>query len=215
MQFPYWDPLGGEVKAERAENRLYLEDVDWELMERWNREAPSKAPIVRLERFNDVPEADIVEFCGLCSETTNQAPSGDLPSELIITPQKRREYEEYFKKQGYEWTTLITRENDGTISGLTEIFYRSAEPFRIEQELTGVQMAYRGRGLGKWLKSTMMLYIREEYPEALYITTGNNSSNEPMLSINDRMGFRIHSRQKFYEFDLKNLVCRFEEGNDV
>ncbi|MGY5853094.1 MAG: hypothetical protein RTU92_05970 [Candidatus Thorarchaeota archaeon] len=51
--------------------------------------------------------------------------------------------------------------------------------------------------MGKWLKSEMILHIREKYPDSLYIRTGNNTSNVPMLSINDRMGFKIHTRQKF------------------
>lgn len=204
-QFAFWSELKGEVKAERAESRLYMEDADWHLMQKWNDEGPRNAPRVRIEVFNDIPAADLEEFCLLYTETFNQAPAGDVPAEVVVTPEKRREYEGYFKKQGYEWTTMITREEDGAISGLTEIFHRAQEPFRIEQELTGVQEKYRGRGLGKWLKSEMILFIKKEYPNALYITTGNNDSNAPMLSINDRMGFRVHKKQRFYEFDNPNI----------
>jgi len=76
--------------------------------------------------------------------------------------------------------------------------------------ITGVQESYRGRGLGKWLKSGMILLIRDKYPQATYITTGSNVSNAPMLSINDRMGFKVHSKQKFYEFALQDLYNRLK-----
>ncbi|MHA2365813.1 MAG: GNAT family N-acetyltransferase, partial [Candidatus Hodarchaeales archaeon] len=58
------------------------------------------------------------------------------------------------------------------------------------QDLTGVKQEYRGRGLGKWLKSALLLRIRNEFPKVNIVTTGNATSNAPMLSINERLGFK-------------------------
>ena len=62
----------------------------------------------------------------------------------------------------------------------------------IEQLLTGVKQEHRGRGLGKWLKAVMLLRIKDEFSNVNTITTGNATSNAPMLSINNRLGFKIH-----------------------
>jgi GNAT superfamily N-acetyltransferase len=204
----YCHKLEGKVVAERHLNRLYLADVDWDLMEQWRREGAARAPGVTLERFEDAPEKDIVEYCRLYTEVTNQAPAGDLAGDLIVTPEQRRQEEKEFGANGYEWHTMISREPDGTISGLTEIFCAPVEPWRLEQELTGVKAKYRGRGVGKWLKAEMLAFAAERYPEASFIDTGNADHNAPMVSINERMGFRQILAQQFFEFDMEDLSGR-------
>jgi mycothiol synthase len=196
--------------AERHLNRLYLADVDWGLMEQWRREGARRAKGVAIGRFEDAPEKDIEQFCQLYTEASNQAPAGDLPGELIVTPEQRRQEETELKANGYEWHTTISREPDGTISGLTEMFYAPAEPHRLEQELTGVRVAYRGRGVGKWLKAEMLCFAASRYPKARFVNTGNADQNAPMVSINERMGFRELRAQLFFEFDMENMASRLD-----
>ena len=62
------------------------------------------------------------------------------------------------------------------------------EPEHVHQDLTGVQEKYRGRGLGKRLKAEMIFQIRDNYPEAKFISTGNAMLNKEILSINQAMG---------------------------
>jgi GNAT superfamily N-acetyltransferase len=93
---------------------------------------------------------------------------------------------------------------------MTEITYTPQQPHLIEQELTGVRQAYRGRGLGKWLKAEMLFFIRSEYPDARFVDTGNADHNAPMLSINQRMGFENLLSQTFFEFDVGDLSQRLK-----
>jgi GNAT superfamily N-acetyltransferase len=132
----------------------------------------------------------------------NQAPEEDLPGKIKVTPERRRIDEKNYTEKGYIWVTIISRESSGAISGLTEIFYHPDNPHFIEQELTGVKKKYRGRGLGKWLKSEMLFYIKKRFPDIEFITTGNNDANEAMLSINDRMGYKRYKSEIFFEFDI-------------
>jgi GNAT superfamily N-acetyltransferase len=203
---PLCHKLGGKVVAERHFNRLYLADVDWSLMEQWRREGATRASGATIERFEDVPKRDIEQYCQLYTEVANQAPAGDLAGEMVVTPQQRRQDEDEVRKNGYEWHTMVSREPDGTLSGLTEMFYAPVEPWQLEQELTGVGEAYRGRGLGKWLKAEMLRFIVDRYPEAVFVNTGNADQNAPMVSINERMGFREILAQPFYEFDINQLA---------
>lgn len=41
----------------------------------------------------------------------------------------------------------------------------------------------------------MLTVIREEFPRAHYIETGNANANAPTLSINQRLGFRRYQTQ--------------------
>ncbi|MHA1435819.1 MAG: GNAT family N-acetyltransferase, partial [Candidatus Heimdallarchaeota archaeon] len=64
---------------------------------------------------------------------------------------------------------------------------------------------YRGRGLGKWLKAEMALFIKNQYPEIKFIQTSNADMNDPMLSINDRMNFKLQHTLLTYHFNLETL----------
>jgi GNAT superfamily N-acetyltransferase len=102
----------------------------------------------------------------------------------------------------------LTREADGTISGITDIAYSPFQPDRVSQRFTGVRVEARGRGLGKWLKASMLEYIRRTYPEAEWVTTGNANSNDPMLGINHKLGFRRYRGNTTYQISRDSLAAR-------
>ncbi len=197
--------LEGEVAIEAAENRLKMAEVDWDMIEAWDKEGPERAPDVKLETFEDVPEEYIEPYCEIYTDLMNQQPLGELDFEEKTTPEKRRVQEKETRDKGCQWFTRITREANGDISGTTEIFYIPEEPHKMHQMLTGVNEKYRGKGLGKWLKANMLLHIRDQYPEVKTIVTGNADSNAPMLSINERMGFKRYLGETVYKFQIKDL----------
>jgi RimJ/RimL family protein N-acetyltransferase len=197
----------GTISNEGATNRLYFSDANWDLMEDWRKTVSKKANKegMEMEDFYECPEDIIEEYMLLYTETMNQQPLGELEYVPKFTPETRRFDEKRLSEKGVEWYTLITRENDGTISGLTEYFYFKQAPHRIEQGLTGVKEVFRGRGLGKWLKAEMMFRVKERFPEVKYFETGNATENAPMLSINERMGFKEFLPNKLYKFKLEEL----------
>lgn len=199
--------LGGEVALEAAENRLHMKEVNWSMIEQWKNEGSRIAEQegVTMHSFTDCPEDILAEYVNIYTETINQQPLGEIEGEMRVTPESRRTQEEQIKQQGLKWYTQITREKDGKISGLTEFLQIPEMPERIMQLLTGVKMEYRGRGLGKWLKADMLLYIRDNFPETKFIQTDNAISNVSMISINDRMGFKLNIAQTMYKFDLEEL----------
>ena len=90
---------------------------------------------------------------------------------------------------GGTWIIIVTMENNGEISGLTELRYNPAFKNVIKQELTGVKEKYRG----KWLKASMLLELRKQLPEVKIIRSENVINNAPMISINDKLGFKFYS----------------------
>jgi GNAT superfamily N-acetyltransferase len=194
--------LGGVISYKNYESRLYLDNIDWKLIRSWILNVHQKSPGICLERFDDVPESFLEEYCSLFTEVANQAPMEDLEGQEIVTPRTRRQKEERFREIGYLWTTFISREMDQKISGLTEIIYDPKRPFVVFQELTGVKQEYRGRRLGKLLKAKMLLYLKYNYPAVKYIQTGNAQSNQHMLQINREMGFKTYVEGHAYKFLL-------------
>ena len=100
---------------------------------------------------------------------------------------------------------MFTVEEDGEISGLTEMEYNPGLKTMITQGLTGVKEKHRGRGLGKWLKSAILLQVKEQYPEVKTVRTENVTTNAPMLSINNRLGFKFHRESIEAQIILEKL----------
>ncbi|MHA2248050.1 MAG: N-acetyltransferase family protein [Candidatus Hodarchaeales archaeon] len=196
---------GGTVAIHGSENRLQMSSLDWNMIRDWIEEGPIRAEGVTLEQFVDVPEEDIEEYCIIYTETMNQQPFGELEGRAKITPESRRMSEKRLRKREGIWTTLISREKDRTISGLTEVFYFPDKPIMLNQNLTGVKEKFRGRGLGKWLKAAMLEWVKEEYPKVQTIITGNATTNAPMLAINKRLGFKEYKSGTAYKFPVDEL----------
>lgn len=198
--------FNGEITAEGYRSRLYLKDVDWKLINNWRVNSKVKAKEAKIEVYsNYIPENILEDYCEILTETWNQAPAGDMPNENIFSPEWRRSTEKVANDKGTEWITMITREQEGVMSGITEIFHNPREDYA-EQDITGVRVRYRGRNLGKWLKAEMIYYLKDKYPSIRYIITGNNEKNAPMLSINTRMGYKKYQRRTFYNIKLEELV---------
>ena len=206
--------LGGKESQIGSENRLKLEEVNWDMMKEWRSlgEDLGKRENVKIEFFEDCPEDIIQEYTEIYTETMNQQPLGDYDGKIIDTPETRREEEEEEeknKKRRLEWYTMVTREKDGKISGLTEMLYHPDTSHKGYQNLTGVKEKYRGKGLGKWLKAAMLFWYHDKYPNIKYISTGNADTNAPMLSINERMGFKTFISNTEYSFEAEKLYDKY------
>ncbi|MDH5401233.1 MAG: hypothetical protein OEZ01_00715 [Candidatus Heimdallarchaeota archaeon] len=195
------ESFNGELTHKHYSNKSEIKELDWQMIDDWIEEGRKKAVGVTLERYNEIPEDDIEEYARVYTEVENQAPDGSS-GRIAVTPEHIRIGEKRAKDIGTTITVIISREEDGVISGLTEIMYNPRESDKIQQELTGVLEKYRGRGLGKWLKAEMLVHIRSTYPDVTYISTGNAMENAPMLSINNRLGFKPQNVWHVYEFDL-------------
>ncbi len=201
------EAIGAQVAQRRQENRLYLDRIDWQMVERWAEQGPSRSPNATLQWFvNRIDDAIIEEYCKMYTETFNQRPLDELGmGDVIFTPEMHRERETTNTEVGETWLTAITRETDGSISGLTEVLYSADRETMIQQLLTGVKEPYRGSGLGKWLKAAMLQRVRKEFPQVKVVTTDNATSNAAMLSINERLGFKTHKEPITAQITLESL----------
>jgi len=197
--------LRGELVHQEVQHRLYMEDLNWQLAEKWLEKGRIKSPGTKIELFQECPESDIEEFTRIYTEIINERPIGDMKQELITTPESRRIEERNLKRRGIEWYTMISREHDGQISGLTDIMYNPEEPHRIMQYFTGVLSRYRRKGLAKRLKAEMFAFIKKRFPDVEYITTSTAKENLPMQSINKQLGFLRQKTCFIFRWALRDL----------
>ncbi|MHA1210904.1 MAG: GNAT family N-acetyltransferase [Candidatus Heimdallarchaeota archaeon] len=199
---------GAKLVNEFTKNRLAIKNIDWKLVQNWIKEVKANAPGVKLEEFSIVPEKDIVEISKLETILEMDMPALEEDNKWVdvFTPEKRRKEEKRWKELGRKKHIIISREENGIISGYTEITYSEIDqPGKIRQGLTGVLKEYRGRGLGKFLKAQMLLYIKENIKYGKYIRTGNADHNIPMMKINEKLGFKPFILELAYKFVTEEL----------
>lgn len=197
---------GGQVVIHASQNRLQLNEINGELVNHWVTEGQQKNVSTSLVVCDEVPEDDLGSFCDAMNAAAQTAPTGGLGSVRLVTPERRRKRERQDRKEGKERITLFAQEPDGRVSGITEMIFIPQLSDRINQGWTGVRAEDRGRGLGKWLKAQMLVLVQERYPSVSFVITGNADSNDSMLSINRRLGFKTYSSGIGFMFNVNELA---------
>ncbi|HEY2596878.1 MAG TPA: hypothetical protein VGJ79_00170 [Candidatus Dormibacteraeota bacterium] len=203
--------IGAESRFGGAENRLDLRSVDWAMLKRWAKEGARKSPTTKLEVYDGhLPEEMWEDYCPQFSTMLNTMPWEQLDhGDIVVTPAHMKDWIERLDEQGANDHTMLTREPDGVISGITDMTYApSWKPGTIHQGFTGVRGDARGRGLGKWLKAAMLLHVHERYPDVVVVATENAGSNAPMLGINKKMGFKEYRAGTEYQISREKLNLR-------
>ncbi len=198
--------IGGKEALEMQDNRLHLDDVDWNMVSQWVEEGLKRSPGTRIEFFRSIPDEMLEQYCDVFTEVSNQAPRDELRvGDQIVTPESWRARMEKYAEAGMKYLAALTIEENGVISGLTDVAWYPSQPSFLMQSFTGVQEKHRGRGLGKWLKGAMLLRVRDEFPSVITVSTQNATSNDPMLHINRQLGFKLYREIYVFQMELRKL----------
>lgn len=200
----YLDMVGAEKALVMRENRSYFKDLDWEMIQNWIKEGKQKNSETKLMIVEEVPDDIVEEYCKTLTFAGNQAPRDRLEGgDFVMTPENYKKNEREAKIMKIEKHIALTLEKNGEVSGLTELMYYTQNN-TLSQGLTAVLENYRGRKIGKWLKASLLVHIRNKYKVA-YIKTFNAESNDSMLSINTRLGYEKYSELINYQIKLEEL----------
>ncbi len=201
---------GAEPKMTEIESRLKLSEVDWQALERWVAEGAARSPQTRLEIYDGpMPDASLAEYAPQLTAMLNSMPWEGLDhGDIVVTPERIRDFNERLAMVGEVPHTVLTREPDGVVSGITDVTWAPFRRSLLYQQFTGVRPDARGRGLGKWIKAAMVLHLRDLHPDLEWIVTENAHSNGPMLNINRAMGFKPYRTSIDYQLTKAALEAR-------
>lgn len=195
-----------QLSQVKSRSKLFLQNVNWIYINNTIAEFNRRSLNVKFHAHSIIPENRIQEFSKLYTEIDNQQPRGIASFHLEYSPDRIRDDDKNFAKANISRIFIYSTERNGDISGFTEIIYPQRPGDKIGQGLTGVKKKYRGRNLGKVLKCLMLLYIKENFQNAQYITTANAEDNPWMLSINKDLGYEIYSIRKSYLLNKNSLL---------
>jgi GNAT superfamily N-acetyltransferase len=201
--------LGAQKGLEGHVNQLKLVDLDHSLINRWLEHGIQLASEFELGLWEGpYPEDQLVAVTQLI-ELTNQQPFGDIEiNDMHMTPEQLRQTEQQlFARGSQRWTFYVIDKANGKFAGYTETIWNPNRPEILLQDMTGVFLEYRNRGLGRWLKAAMLDKVFKERPQVKYVRTGNADSNAAMLKINNELGFQPYMANIFWQIEIERILA--------
>jgi mycothiol synthase len=208
--FRFSEKIGATEAGRQRTNRLTIDQVNWDRMQQWVAEGQSRNPDIELIRIDLPPAASLIApICDLITEINRNQPRDDLEGmSYIITPEELMKEAKRLEELKVERVIFTTRGPDHTLRGMTDMFYSQAKATHANIGLTGVRREFQNHGLGKWLKAAMLLDLHDHHPEVKFVDTNNFNNNSPMLSINERMGFKLFEQYVFYKIRVHDLAAK-------
>lgn len=208
--------IGATRASEGGENQLNLADVNRALLKRWMRQGEALSREFCLELWEGpVPERYLSGMVALIQELINDAPRDALELEDTSHIDKTWRPFEAMEIAGgrRRWMMVAIHRADDRLAGMTGVVWSPRHPGVIWQHGTGTLRDFRNRGLGRWLKASMLDKILRELPQARTIRTGNASSNAPMLKINYELGFKPFLSRPIWQVGTETVGKYLAESN--
>ena len=193
--------LGLEPKSVAVCRRQFLQELEPGLADRLYDEALPHSDGYELVRIAGSTPEDLLPALAEATAAINDAPLDDLELEdEVFTPDRVRAFEQAQLASDFRLYRIIARHlASGEIAGLTVVTVDGQAPAEGHQLDTSVVKSHRGHRLGQLLKTDMMRWLAEAEPQLEMVDTFNAESNDHMVSVNERLGYRIMDREYQYQ----------------
>ncbi|GAA2032069.1 GNAT family N-acetyltransferase [Catenulispora yoronensis] len=192
---------GGRLVSREWRSQLDLRAIDRERYAAWA--APSeKNAHYRIEYWVTPTPEHLLEAMVRANEAMRDAPTGDLAFEYPPpSVDRRRRAEALSVASGERKHVVAALTDDGVVAGFHELY--AAPGFGMaDVGNTGVPAGFRGHGLGLRLKADLALRLAAAEPEIETVSTWNGADNEPMLRVNEALGYERAEAWSNWQFDL-------------
>jgi GNAT superfamily N-acetyltransferase len=106
------------------------------------------------------------------------------------------------------YVVVAIHEKTGAVVGLTEVVVPAQHPTRADQYDTVVVPGHRGYGVGRAIKARMLFELRSAEPGLTEVQTWNAEINEPLIKVNQELGFIVDRQWLEYDVSLPELAAR-------
>jgi len=177
--------------------------------DRWNVAGPTGYSLIRW--VGSAPDERVASYAAARGSITD-APRGRTnfhDPEWNVT-RVREEEKERLARGAEERVVAAFDDRTGEVVGLSILVIF---PHKLEYGYQGdtvVVPAHRGHGLGRWMKSAMMLWLRDDQRHLTRVYTTTDSQNTHMINVNEAVGYRTIRAMIWVEDDVSLLKHRLE-----
>lgn len=181
---------------------LAVTDVD---PGRWETPAP---PGFRAEAWIAAAPQSLVDGFARARTAISDAPTGESTRKVPDwTVQRVRDREDEVRGRGCELRTVVAvHEASGAVAGLTELEVQPSRPDHAFQLDTAVLAQFRGHGLGRFVKATMMRGLLADRPHIERVSTQTDASNTYMIRVNHQLGYITDHLMTIAEGSIEKLA---------
>ncbi|MFB7668597.1 GNAT family N-acetyltransferase [Kitasatospora sp. NPDC056138] len=183
---------------------LTVPDVDPEL---WRVSAPDG---FRAEKWTGAAPDALVAGYARARTAIMDAPTGESSLQFPDwTVERVRQHEADLRERGEEQRIVVAvHESTSTVVGLTEMVISPERPTVGYQQETAVLPAFRGHGLGRFVKARQMQWLTAERPEIDWVATNTAADNSHMIRVNHQVGYRTNATVADVEAHVDALAAR-------
>jgi GNAT superfamily N-acetyltransferase len=152
--------------------------------------------------LDPAPEEHLASLAAAASRFVEEIPLGDLDLQpQKLTAERMRGREERRARQRRQQLTVVALAPSGEVAGYTNLTLSPHAPRLADIGDTLVLPGHRGHRLGLAMKVLLHQKVRELFPGAEIIATGNATTNTFMNAVNEQLGYELVDRilelQKF------------------
>jgi GNAT superfamily N-acetyltransferase len=185
--------MGFDRASDEINRHQDLRDLDRAYVAQLAAEAAKHADDYELVRVCGPVPDDLVETVVELAHAINDAPIDDLDVEdEVFSAERLRAFEDSSALYGRRIYRVIARHREtGAPAGHTVVAVEEQFPWFAGQYDTSVVRAHRGHRLGLWLKADMLDWLHEQEPQLTVLNTWNAATNDHMIDVNERLGYRV------------------------
>jgi GNAT superfamily N-acetyltransferase len=192
--------VGLERKSQSVNRRQHLAELPPSRIDEVYAEAQAHAGDYLVERVAAPSPDGLFEELSEVAASINDAPLDDLELEDDdYSPAHMRAFERAQLAGDVRLYRVLARHREtGAIAGHTVVTVPADTPEHGEQDDTTVAREHRGHRLGLLLKADMVRWLvgpAGVEPQLRTIDTWNAESNDHMVGVNERLGYRVMGRQ--------------------
>ena len=208
-----WDLPGVEAFAkrhgfERASQEVqrvqYLQDLPPGLADAAYDEAARFATDYELLRIVGRTPEPLLPAVVALADAINDAPTDDLDiDDEVFTAERVRSYERATIESGHRLYRVAARHRaTGRLAGHSVVAVDIEVPRLAHQHDTSVLREHRGHRLGLLVKAEMMRWLAVQEAQIESLDTWNAETNDHMIAVNERLGYRVVGRELAFQRPL-------------
>ncbi len=207
--------IGAAAKHSTVECRVRFDDLDWPRLRGWE-DAAGDTGLAWECYAGRVPREVMLSLLPTFTALMSDIPQGSLEMPPIRVEIEGYDewYESLDRTEGSHHLVLL-RAADGAVAGVSEAEWDNQNPKSTYQMFTAIARPWRGRGLARAVKAAILRRVRASHPGVEEMRTSNAESNAAILSINKRLGFRVHRRHVAYQITRAELDARPPEPRET